>query len=416
VQGTDVQGNAKTRGWIVRRELPWRDNDIFTISKAIQGMNNVYGTSLFEQLRLVPVISGDSSQWTRPTFYVKERSTELIRFGLRIDNERNIQPSIDIRDENFLGAGAEIGLFMGGGTRNQSYIAELKMLRIFNSYLTTTFRGYAFVRDINVFRDVPSGDSYNIDRERIGEYREIRNGGMISFGTQLERLGSVSIDGKLEQHHLYSLVDTLIADQEYNVSSLRFGTSVDTQDKVPFPTDGVVINFFYESALVKFLESQGFTKMYFSYDKFQPLLQNHTIHTHVVLGVADETTPLSEQFSLGGQQTFFGYRENNARGRQLFVASLEYQYKLPFSLFFDTYIKARYDFGAIWARTIQMHIADFNHGIGVTLGLDTPIGPAEFSIGRSFILRKDILDRPVSFGSTIAYFSIGFPLTGVFHQ
>jgi NTE family protein len=413
IYGTDVEGNNKTRGWIVRRELPWRDSDIFTISKANQGLANVYGTSLFEQLRLAPVLHGDSGQWTTPTFFVQERSTELIRFGLCVDNERNIQPSLDIRDENLLGAGAEIGLFLGGGTRNQSLIGELKMLRIFNTYLTVTLKGYSLYRDINVYGDVPSADSYNIDRERIGEYREVRSGGILSFGTQLERLGSVTVDGKLEKHHLYSIADSIIPEQEYNVSSLRFGTSVDTQDKVPFPTDGVVINFSYESALVKFVDAVGFAKMYFSYDKYQTFLPHHTIHPHIALGVADETTPLSEQFSLGGQQTFFGYRENDTRGRQLLVFSLEYQYKLPFSLFFDTYFKARYDFGHLWLRSEEMRIADFSHGIGITLGLDTPIGPAEFSVGRSFILRNTILNSPVSFGGVSAYFTIGFPISGV---
>jgi NTE family protein len=132
-----------------------------------------------------------------------------------------------------------------------------------------------------------------------------------------------------------------------------------------------------------------------------------------MLGVADETLPLSEYFSLGGQQNFFGYREDDARGRQLFVASLEYQYKLPFSLFFDTYFKTRYDFGAVWERAEEMRLVDFKHGVGITIGLDTPIGPAEFSLGRAFHINKLFSDHPMSFGPFVVYFSIGYPITGV---
>ncbi len=410
---TDVEGNKKTRAWVLRREVPWKQNEIFTIIKAAQGISNLYGTNYFEQIRLAVRYEGDSNQFSIPTIYARERSAELIRFGLRADNERNIQLSLDVRDENLLGAATEFGFFAGGGSRNQSYICELKSIRIFHSYLTFTLRGYSLIRDINVFSNVLSNASYDIDREIVGEYREIRKGGSISFGTQLERLGSVNIEGRLEKHKLYNIFNNPISNQEYNISSVRFGTYVDNQDKYPYPTDGVVINFFYESALVKLIESVGFTKMYFSYENYKNLFKHHTIRPKIIIGVADETLPLGEHFSLGGQHNFFGYREDDKRGRQILVASLEYQYKMPIKIFFETYLKARYDFGAIWARTEEMRLEDFKHGIGVTIGLDTPIGPAEFSIGRSFYLRKDILNKPLGFGPYLAYFSIGYPITGV---
>jgi len=115
--------------------------------------------------------------------------------------------------------------------------------------------------------------------------------------------------------------------------------NVDTQDKLPYPTDGIVIDFSYESALIKLVNAVGFTKMFFSYERYQTIIKNHTLHPRIMIGVADETLPFSEEFSLGGQENFFGFREDNARGKQLMVASLEYQYKLPFSIFFDTYLK-----------------------------------------------------------------------------
>jgi NTE family protein len=153
--------------------------------------------------------------------------------------------------------------------------------------------------------------------------------------------------------------------------------------------------------------------MFFSYEKYQTIVKNHTLHPRVMIGVADETLPISEQFSLGGQQNFFGFREDNTRGKQLVAASLEYQYKLPFLILFDAYFKARYDLGAMWAKTEEIRLEDFKHGIGITLGLDTPIGPADFSLGRSFYIRNDLLHRPVSFGPFVLYFSIGYPIAGV---
>jgi NTE family protein len=416
----DIRGTKKSRDWIIWRELPFKEQNLFKISEVAKGISNLYGTSLFEQILITVHHEDSTGKLNITTVKARERSTELIRFGLRTDNERNIQPSIDIRDENLFGSGAELGLLIGGGTRNQTYLGELKAIRLFNSYFTFGLKGYSLIRDVNVYDDVPSNDPYLFERERTGEYREVRKGGLVSFGTQLERLGSVTIEGRLERHRVYniynqafSINDQPFANQEYNISSIRFGTNVDTQDKLPFPTDGIVINFSYESALIKLVEATGFTKMFFSYEKYQTITRNHVIHPKVMIGVADETLPISEQFSLGGQENFFGFREDNARGKQLLAASLEYQYKLPFSIYFDAYLKARYDLGAMWAKTEEMHLEDFKHGIGITLGLDTPIGPADFSFGRSFYLRNDLSNRPVSFGPFVMYFSIGYPIAGV---
>ncbi len=410
---SEIQGTVRTRDWIIWRELPWKDGDVFNVAHVAEGIANLNGTNLFEQVLVSVRHEGADRDRTVTVINARERNTELIRFGLRIDNDRNIQPSIDVRDENFLGVGAEIGLYAGGGSRNQSYITEAKATRIFNSYLTFDLKGYSLVRDVNAYSDVPSNDPYHFDRERTGEYRETVKGGVFSFGTQLERLGSVTIAGRLENHEEFNIFNTPIVNQSYSISSMRIGTALDTQDKYPFPTQGIAMQFFYESALVKFIEAVGFTKMYFSYDAYQPIARRHTIHPRFELGVADESLPLTEQFSLGGQHSFFGLHEDDFRGRQLLKGSLEYQYQLPVRILFDTYLKLRYDIGAIWLKPEEIRLVDLRHGLGLTLGFDTPIGPAEFSIGRSFFLRKDLLNHPTSLGPFVAYFSIGYPLPGI---
>ena len=156
--------------------------------------------------------------------------------------------------------------------------------------------------------------------------------------------------------------------------------------------------------------SVGYTKLYNNYLTTFTLYDAHTITTKFVLGFADETLPLSQQYTLGGQNSFFGYRENEYRGRQIFVASLEYRYFIPFRLFFDSYVKVRYDLGSIWASKQEIRFKDLKHGIGTTLSLDTPIGPADFSVGRSFYLKQNALKNIVSWGEIFFYFNIGYTL------
>jgi len=406
----DVRGNTKAKDWVVRREVPLKTGDLFTIQRAAQGISNLYATGLFEHV-VLSIHNEESSQYPSiVTIEVRERSTALVRIGVRLDDERGFQPSVDIRDENFLGTATEIGIRAGGGERNQYYSADIKAIRIFNTYLTLGLQGYISIRNINVYDyNGKIGPDY-FRRERIGEYRERRNGGALSFGTQLERIGNLLIAGRIEDISINNIFSETIAEQRYRLSALRISTDVDTQNKYPYPTSGVIMNLYYETANVHLGGDIGYTKFFFSYETYQAPIRTFTVHPKIVLGVGDDAVPVSEQFSLGGQTSFFGFRENDRRGRQLMAGSMELQYKLPFRIYVDTYFKIRYDLGGIWSLSREVRLADFNHGFGATLALDTPIGPVEFSGSRAFFLRQDVLKHPAAWGPWLFSFSIGYPL------
>lgn len=404
----DIKGTTKTKDYVVWRELPWDEGDVFQVSKVAQGISNLYGSNLFEQVSIGIQQEGTSGEHQVVVIKVRERSTELIRLGLRIDTERSIQPSVDVRDENLLGIGAELGIHVYGGSRNRSYVAEFKATRIFNSYLTLGLKAYSTLRDVNVYSDDPLGNPKQWNRVRVGEYRELKQGGTATFGTQLERLGTVTVEGRLENHRAWSFFGEPFETENFQIGSLRFGLKVDNEDRYPFPRNGVAMDFFYESAVLPAQGGVGFTKMSFSYDWYHTYFNRHTIHSRIRFGFADQTLPITERFSLGGQESFYGLREDNSRGRQLLVASLEYRYHSPVKIFFDTYLTVRYDLGSIWAAPAEVRLVDLRHGIGVGVALDTPIGPAEFSLGQSFFFRKEFLNNPLSLGPLLGYFSIGY--------
>ena len=403
-----IAGTKRTKDYVIWRELPWSQGEVFDIHRVVTGLRNVYGTSLFEQVSLNIRLEGKDQEHQVVIINARERSTDLIRLGLTVDNERNVQPSIDVRDENFLGNASELGVHFFGGLRNRSYVGEFKATRIFNSYLTFNLRGYYGLKDINVFTNDPVSSATRWNRVRDGEYREVREGVSLSFGTQLERLGQVTVEARSEHQRIWSIFNQLVASQSFHVSSIKLGTRVDSRDRFPYPRDGATMEFSYESGIVKATDRLGFTKMVFNYGFYKTFFDRQTISPRIKFGFGDETVPITEMFTLGGEESFFGFREDDARGRQLFALSLEYRYFLPIRILFDTYLKLRYDLGHIWEKAEQIRLKDMRHGVGLGLGLDTPIGPAEFSVGRAFFIRKDLFDNPLSFGPFIAYFRVGY--------
>jgi len=401
-----IEGTTKTRNWVIRREMTMDERDVFTVAKADQSIANIGATGLFDQILLeIRYVGSD------PRIIVKatERQSELIRLGARYDNERNLQPSIEVRDNNFLGTATEIGTALSGGLRDLRFTMEASANRILNSFFTFSMGGYYKARDIYVYADDPTVRSATkFGRMRVGEYNQAQYGGAFSLGRQVERLGNITAEYRLEATHIASLSGVSPGHEELTLQAFSVHSTVDTQDKFPFPTAGSLMTISYETATSHVAGDIGYSKIFFSYEWFSTVFQRHTLHPKFVFGFADQTLPLSQQFSLGGENSFFGLAEEDSRGRQLFLLNIEYRFFFPYRLVWDTYLLARYDLGSIWPTQSAIRLADFHHGVGVGFGLDTPVGPAKLCVGRSFFFRRDLLNQPLSLGPILGYFSVGY--------
>jgi NTE family protein len=401
-----VEGNEKTNVSVITREFPISVKEPFNINKIRAGLTNLKATDLFESvdIRIEKALDKNILK-----IIVVEKISSLLRFGLRIDNENLTQASLDIRDENIFGTGTEFGGIISGGSRTRSFILEHRANRLFNTYLTYKIRGYHTFNDVNVYRDDSTGSDKISNRSKFAEYRQVYTGFSVGIGAQMEKLGNLFIEGRYESNEIKNKFD--YPDQNLfkdNLAALRFSLSVDSQNKYPYPTKGSRLTTYYETSQSIFGAKIAYTKLFFDYKGYLTIGSNHTIAPRFTIGFADETLPLTQQFSFGGQFNFFGLRDNEFRGRQIFLTSLEYQWNLPFDLFFGTYFKIRYDLGSIWSQREQIRFKDLRHGIGTTLSFDTPIGPADFSVGKSFLFLNTQPKNIIRRGPVYFYFTIGY--------
>ncbi|MEJ5305129.1 MAG: patatin-like phospholipase family protein [Ignavibacteria bacterium] len=407
VDSVIILGNTKTNYSVIEREIVVKPNQIFDIEDLKKSMTNLEATNLFENVFAYYLQENGRENLF---FKVKEKNTGLARFGLRSDNERNVQIALDIRDENFNGTGTEIGAQFFGGLRNHFIGIEHRSNRIFNTYLNYKLRVFYSFINRNFFGDSPFNTSKRWERMQIGSYDIRKTGIAFSTGSQVEKLGMVFIETRYELARFTPNNIQGLNKTDFNLSVLKLSTLFDSRDKYPFPTEGIYLNTFYESSLKAFGGKTSYSRIYFEYESNTTYFSRHRLTTKLVFGFGDETLPFFEQFRLGGQNSFFGLREDDFLGRQILVTSLEYQFYLPFKIFFDTYLKLRYDLGGIWSSAASIKFDELRHGFGFTIAFDTPIGPADFSIGRSFYIRKDLLKKPLSLGPYLFYFSIGYPL------
>ena len=330
-----IEGNEITDPTVITREIPLKEGEYFRYQPIQLGLTNLRTTNLFENINLSVLRQKDENILD---INVQERAASLMRIGFRIDDEKKAQFGLDIRNENIFGSGNELGLILFGGVRNRAYTLELKSNRILNTYLTYKFNAYYKFDDAYNYKDDSPKESNEFSRSVIGEYRQIYYGGSIAVGAQVGKFGNLIIRGEYEYDKL-KLKQGIIPEDPFTtkIVSLRTSTTIDTQDKYPYPTKGVYFNAFYETAQKVFGGQVGYVNFGLDYRNYFTIHGVHTFSPRFMLGFADKTLPLTKEYSIGGQSSFFGMRQDDFRGRQIFLASLEYRYRLPFDIFFDSY-------------------------------------------------------------------------------
>lgn len=407
VDGIDVRGGVRTRDAFVLREFPLGMGDVFEIGKAKTGLTNLTTTRLFEYVYLEVAYPGNR---TLVTIRLKERPSQLMRLGVRIDGERNLQGSLDVRDENFGGGGRQLGLTVSGGARNRDALLEYRANRLFDAYLTYGVAAFTSLTDSYLYGDAPVQNPRRFERTRLEEYRDVRYGARVSFGSQLERLGTATLEYSVQRVRIRSRSGVPAPEESYLLTLLRLGTTVDTKDSYPFPRSGIGFAFSYEIAAKQLGSDVGYNALRLLYESYATWGGSHTFHPRLVVGFADRTMPLGQQFRLGGRESFFGANEDDRRGRQLLLLNVEYRFQLPFRLLFDTYFRVRYDLGSLAAVPEEIKFAAFRHGIGAELALDSPVGPVILAVGRSFTFVRDLPQNPLQSGPYIFYFLVGYQI------
>lgn len=400
-----IEGNEKTNLSIITREIPMIKGDFFNYRDAQECFINLRSTNLFRDFNLIEV--KDSNKHVL-FLRVLEKPSSLLRFGLRIDNEYQTQLSVDLRDENIIGTGTELGIILTGGIRNRAYTLEHKANRIFKTYLTYKIRAFYEFNDVYTYKDDSVSSKKRFSRSYSGEYKQINQGFSLGLGTQVGRFGNFIAEGRYLFDEIKNKRDFAGDTYKQNIALISLASIIDSQDKYPYPQKGFHIKTSYETAQEVLGGDIGYTKFTIDYKSYFTFYGRHTVSPKFVLGVGDNTLPLSQQYSLGGLNSFFGLRENEFRGRQIFIASMQYRYKFPFKLFFDTYVRIRYDMGSAWATREHIRFKDLRHGAGAILSFDTPLGPADFAVGRSFLFRRDTGPNNFVIGPVFFYFTIGY--------
>lgn len=385
----------------VRRELAYNESDTLSFSGLVRTWQNLNASDLLSEVDVRAEPNVDRG--TLVTIAARSQGNQSVGLGVRVDNERYTQGSLQLTQESFFVPGLRLMARGSLSERIGSLSLGMEMPRIAGSFWTATLRAYTSFRNVWIYSNRPDRPVHAPIPLRTDEFSEDRYGARLSAGRQLERNGVVLAELRYENLR-YRDLNVTTRTPFQTIGTVRGIARWDDRDRVAFATKGRTIDLFAETSVLRLSNQVSFTKLSAAVTS----VFNSgwlTITPSGMIGAADRTLPPTELFSLGGQDMLFGMREDQIRGRQILVGNLDVRAKLPFKIFFDTYLSVRYDLGAVWENPEFIKIGQFRQGVGATLGIDTPIGPVNVSIGQCFYRLPQttrIVIEPV-----LLYFSLG---------
>lgn len=379
-----ITGNKVTKKLVILREFPLEKGEVFQAAKAIEGIQNIYSTNLFDRVLINLVKKGQSNILL---IKVKERKYSIARLGVHFSLERETEAFMELLSDNFMGTAAKVSVFGQVGDFSRRAEALFYTVRLFRTYLTSRISLYYNERQ----------DRFYDNFEWRGYYRIIRRGTRFSLGHQIARLGLISAELRAENLNVDSPVPGFPYQDDYQIRTFSIRSVVDKRDKLPFPEKGIYNRWYWETGNQKLLESAvSFTKIFLGLEGYYPLGKQFNSHPYVYMGSADLTLPFPEYFSFGGQGNFPGLYEKEKIGRQFVQGGMDLRYRLNWKLPLEGYLIVNYSVGAAWERSdSRIEGSDFLHSLSGTIAINSLLGPIKLTYA-NIIGKREIVQ--FSFG------------------
>lgn len=208
VVALELLGNRQATDLAIERELRISKGQPLRTRQLLDSWDGLLATDLFAYVGLDTRYLDSTRDGVVLTVRVRERGSQVLRIGGRLDNERNAQPTVEIADLNVLSSGVRATLRIGGGARNSIAALRLDALRILESYWTASVEGYWDSRNIYLYRlreDLPPSQ---YEQLRVGERLEQHLGIRAAIGSNVETLGKLAITTRFEYQRSFQLGDT----------------------------------------------------------------------------------------------------------------------------------------------------------------------------------------------------------------
>jgi len=127
IENIIILGNEKTRTDVILREIPLEPGDVFSKTKVMEALRNLYNLQFFSMI-LPDTLQGSTENLMELVFTVEEQMTTDLQFGLTFSGSADpesfpISGLFEWTDRNLAGSGNQIGLRLSSSIVNSTKAA-----------------------------------------------------------------------------------------------------------------------------------------------------------------------------------------------------------------------------------------------------------------------------------------------------
>lgn len=407
VNSVGVQGNTRTKPWVMMKLIKTRAGEVFNIKKWDDDLRRVYGTQWFE--RVVPVENDAAQGFAKDLVVdVKETRTGDAVVGLSVDPRSNFAGNLRLSDRNFRGTGQSLGInylqaVSGGGAS-----IELDYGNPFIDNRDSTLNVSLYSRLIYRFSNNTFGGGSN-GTPTDETFTERRTGASVSLQRPLSSRTVGNVGLRFESIKTSDLNTTNQNDfiqQDGDVAVVTIGWNKNDRDVDLDPARGswALLTFEPGYSNIKriggaanndpsILGTNSFFRINSEYRAYWSPQKPRTsreldaprrvVAFRARAGTITGKVPFFEQFFVGGAESLRGYQDDRFWGKSYFATTLEYRH--PIQKAFNAI--AFVDAGGAWGgyggvnTFTQTDKFKLNVGYGVGFSFKTPLGPIRLDFG-----------------------------------
>lgn len=380
-----IQGNRKTKSFVIRRELLIHPGEVFNAKKLRVSLRKLRRLDFFSDVNVGFEPTKRLDEIT-VVITVKEKKTGRIGFGIGYGTVSGWSGGVSYEERNFRGLGQRLSVgFEVGGKRGY-------YLHFEDPYMDETHWGFKLgiyrktYENLHYYKEGES-DPYSI-------YDETKKGFYVGAGKKFSKWISAYLivgveDVDISPHEGYPPPPSDVGLTGKN-ATVTLSLKRDTLNPLDEVLKGDIEKFTVEKA-GSFLGGEfDYTKYELEFIYYTPMdlksigieIGNPRLGPPIFAvrlkgGTSSGDLPYFEEFTVGGPDTLRGYDEGYFRGNKMFVANAE----LRFYVEKNVELVIFHDWGRAWKEDESFDLGNLAKSYGIGFRVKTPIGFIRLDFG-----------------------------------
>jgi outer membrane protein assembly complex protein YaeT len=387
----EIVGNKSVGDRVIRRQLTFRQGDLYQRSVVQDSQRRLYGMELFQFANVEPLNPEQQPTEVPIRVTVAEGNHQRVNFGAGYGTEEKARVDAEYHHVNFLGGARTAGAHVRWSSLDRGVRLDFNQPYFFRPHFSFGAEAQQWYTFTPAYRSVVRGVKSTITHRQ--NQRTSWAASITSEHDSSAIANDVLTDLTLRNDLIALGLDPRTGEQNGTLNAIGFDLQHSTADNILNAHRGYQIAFHTEQAGRLLPGSFKYFAISADGRHYLPISEKIVVASRVQIGSIDApatdltSVPFSKKYFLGGATSVRGWGRYEISplsgsglpigGNSLFAFSEELRAVLRGNFGGVLFL----DGGNVWAEGTTLKLGDLRYAVGPGLRYQTPVGPIRFDIG-----------------------------------